>query len=764
MNATSADFDPPGRKTSTPKHSNTSSDSNEITTPKAAAPQIQAPVSHDFIGFAQSIISTTSVNIKLENMKGLAIENAKESRRQEKHNVAYASLVDLTNANYGAIQKARMRLEKQFEYCNTNQDLIANALGVHHAQPPIVPSESATINLGTEIPEELAELREELRKVRSELADQKDKGVRQKDLERFARKSASFEDLKQLVTREELLDLMSKPSAHTRDLKSLEAKISDLADITNERHRIAQETYQRLDKHLKDLDTETSVARETWQQRNTNTQTKLASVGDDLGALKKGSGMQSKLAELFEKSLDRQKGDSALVKEELKQLRTSQECLEAFVRGDATDSELGLSKLIDKAAKDISQLKILMEQFQEKIGKLEEGATEYSASLHQKSAPIDEVADLSRQIDSIRQHLTEATGATDELKQEFYEIADDVDNIRQGLKRLRDEYDRSKDGLEKQHSQLRQPAALHAEATTPAHTYGAVRHEQLDHVKLEKLEIDLQALDIFTKSQQSRFDNLTTEDMARSIIHQTKQLYKEHPGHVQDKLRTLEEQQRNVDAYITSNLQPRLAQVDTRISGRAGIDVLQVLHTRVQALEANMKEAYSHIVQTRKDVSEGIAHVRSASLPRDQGPDSARIEEVVVTLREELKEVRSKHAELVEVVMTRHGKLRGDVQIPNREIYTEAAGNPHKQAKLRGSLGYMDLIELDLDDPKRTRDSKRREQNKGTTFRAPVASVSSSRQESVASMRNGFGSASDDNSDAPITQLQERKRKRLFPP
>lgn len=759
MNPTSAGFNPPGRRISMPKGSNLASDANGIAMPKAAGPRIEAPVALNFMGFAQAIMSTTSLNIKLEHIKGLASENVKESRRQEKHNVAYASLIDLTNANYGAIQKAEMKLEKQFERCNANQDLIANALKVHPAQPPTAPSEIAAITLGTELPKEVADMREDLRDVRSELADHIDKSIRQKDLDGFSRKFASLDDLKKLITREELLDIMSKPPARTPDLESLEAKVSDLADLTNERHGKAQETQQRFDKQLNDLDSET---RKTGQQIYTNTQTNLAKVGDDLGALKECSGMQTKLAESLEKSVVGLTEDAALLKEELSQFRSSQARLETFVRGDSIDGEVGLSKLIEKASKETSQSKILVEQLQEKVSKLEEGTAKDSMSMspHQHSTPINDTADPSGHINSIREHLMEVSGATDELKHEFYEIADDVDRIRQGLKSLRDEYERSKVREEKQHSQLLQPARLHAEATAPAHPISPASLEMLDHVKLEKLENDLQALNVFTKSQQLRFDNLTTEDMARSIIHQTKQLYKEHPGHVQDKLRILEEQQRNVDVYITSNLQPRLALIDTRITGRAAADALLFLNSRVQNLEANMKEAISQIVQTRKDLSEGIAHVRRPSTPRDQEPDSARIHEIVITLREELKEVRSKHAELVEVVMTRHGKLRGDVQILNREIYTEAAGNPRKQAELRGSMEYMDLIKLDPGDLEETRDSESWEQNKGITFRAPVASVSSSREESVASTRNQLASASEDNSDAPLTQPQERKRKR----
>jgi len=746
MNPISAVLNPSGRKSSSLQALKVSADATEITMPKAAAPRIQVPTAHNFMGFAQSIMSTTSVNIKLEKIKGLAIENVKESRRHEKHKVAYASLVDLTNANYGAIQKAKMRLEKQFERHNTSQDLIANALEVHPAQP-VAPCKDAVINIGTEIPKDLASMREDLREIRSQLADQRDKGVRQKDLEKFARKTASLDDLEQLITKEELLDIVDKLSARTSDSQSLEAKVSDLASVANERYSKAQETQKRYDKHLEFLDSETSAAIKLEEQR-------------DLAALKEGLGMQTKLAESLEKSVDTWKEDAALLQEEFKQLRSTQKSLEAIVRGDSINNGLGLNMLMENASKELSQLKPLVDQLQEKLGKLEEGAAHDSASPRQRSAPIDDVADPNGHINGIRQDLAEVIGATDELKREFYELADDIDNIRQGLTNLRAEYDRSKDGVHRQHLQNFQPAQLHPEATVLAHTNGLVNLENLSHGKLEKLENDLQALDVFAKSQQLRFDNLTTEDMARSIIHQTKQLYKEHPGHVQDKLRILEEQQRNVDAYITGNLQPRLLQVDMRVSVRARIDALEVLNNRVQVLEENMKAANLRVVQTQKNLSEGIADVRRASTPRDQGPDSARTHETVITLGAELKEVRSKHVELVEMVMTRHGKLQGDVQILNRELYTGAAGNSRKQARLRGSLEYIDLIKIELDDIDGSRHPRSVEPNEGVSFRSLVASMSPSRQESMARARNGLESASDDELDAPMTQLQKRKRKR----
>lgn len=744
----------PDKKTSTLTGHTISSDGKDITVQMAASPRVQPFEAHNFMSFAQSIVSTTTLNMKLENLRGVALENVKESRRLEKHNIAYASLVELTSADYGAIQKASMRLEKQCERCNTDQDLIANTLQAYHAKALAVPSNVAAVTIDLDVPNEIAKLQEELQKVRTELAEQRNIGATQKDLEKFAH-YASLDDLKNLITKEELLDVMSKPSARPPELEGLHTKVSDLAHSANEHHREAQETQNRVEKQLKDLDVETTAARNKGQEKYTKTQIKLAKIWGDLGTLKEGSSMQTKQAGLLEKSIDGWKEDSVLLKEELKQIHTSQTRLEAVVHGESTNGESGLCQLTEKALEENSQWKILMEQLQEKIAKLEEGAKKDSPQ--QQSVPIGDIADSTRHIDSIRQHLAEVTGATDELKQELYEIVVDVDKLRQGLIGLRDEFDRSKSGLEKQQLQLIQPAQLQVKAIAPALANIPASLEDRVPIRLEKVENSLQALGVFTNSLQLRFDNLTTEELARNIIYQMKRLYNEHPGHTQDKLRTIEEQQRVVDTYITSNLQPRLAQIDTRISGRAGMDALQILNTRVQSLEATLKEAVSYTFQTRKDVSASIANV---TIPREQGPHDIRTHEDVITFREELREMKVKHAELVDVVMTRHGKLRKDVQNLNQIIYAEAAGNPHKQAKLRESMEYTGLMKHDLDDLGGTKDAQSIERAKGIKFRTPVAPVSSNHQEDKESARNGLQSTSDDESDAPMMQLQKRKRKR----
>lgn len=672
------EVNPLSRKTSISGDPNISTNGNEMALPKSACASIQPPVAQSFIRFAQSIMATTTVNMKLESVKELTAENVKESRRQEKHIVAYASLVDLTSSNCGTIQRARTKLEKQFERYSTNQELIANSLEATDVKRPISRAEHTPDHTNIEVTEELKRLQRDLREVRRGLEDQQDKAIRQKDLDRFARKTARLEDLEQTVTKEELLEFREELLGRFSQVKKIENEMSTLANAANKGQNRAQATQEKNEKRFQDLSSEASGVRDTSDQRFSSTQSQIAELKDTSGSVSKG----------LETAVDTLKGDFTVLREELEQLRAAQIKNEISIHGDSSNCHSGLIELIEKCSQGVSQLMEKFDKLDEKI-------------IHDLASPRTQ--SVAEQIESVRQHATEDSNTTEELKQEFDVIADDFGKFEEGFNKLKDEFYLFKEAQEK--SQL-QPV-LHS-----------------DHVKLEKIENNLQSLSLFTKTQQMKFDNLTTEDLARNIIHQTKQLYKEHPGHVHDKLRILEDQQRKVDAWIMSIVQPRLLNLETQINLRAGNDALNHLDCRVQTLET--------------------FHNRNT----------------MATLSKELQELESKRADMDKRARERHDRLRSDVEILNREIYAGAAGNRHREAQLEKSLKYKDLIETHNDGNRYAKHLKGAQPTGETISRASPASMSSSRQESVVNELVRPGSVPAAVSETSIIESDKRKRKR----
>lgn len=772
MDPANADAKPAVPKSSTARISGALIDAKEASFPNAAAPSTPASLAQNFTNFAQSIVSTTGMNMKLESLKALESENVKESRRHEKHNVAFASLMDVTNSNSGAIQKARAKMEKQLEHCNANQGMIANTLEAYSIQPSVLPTKDVARNHDTatqyddDVLQELAKLREDLQELRDRLRDQEAKAVRQKDLEKFAQKTVSLEDLESLSTKRELLTAVSKISATTSDLKNLEAKVSQLADVEKEHPLKLQEIQQAYDKQIRDLNGEISQLKNTGQQRFTSTQTKLAEVKESLGALKADPTTQTRLAELGQ-NLNSWKKNLSSLGEDCKQLESAQAHFKAFIHGDSDTDEVGLSTRVMNVMNDLSQAKSLIGQLQEKTKEIGVEATRESTAPDQLPTPVAGTSPLISRFPVPQQHLANLEEELSTTKNELTNIRDghdimagDFDELRLQQTAQREDLVRLKVMLERQQLQSVRPGQMDSLATVPApnspRTARLPNPTKLDQDTSEKLENDLRALGVFTNSLQMRFDNLTTEDMARSVIHQMKQMYNEHPGHVQDRIRALELRQQKVDTYIFHNLEPRLVHFNNQMGGCAGLDALQRLSNQVQALDTNWKGTVAHIAQLRKDLTDGVTNVKSISTLYVQGPTViAKMNGAIDTLRKGLEEAKAQNQELRDLVTTGPRKLQGDVHGLDREPYIGATDYSQKQAALRGSSAYVDLNEVFP----RARE-KANTPNGASAFHVPVSSMSSSRQESETSRRDQPRSASGSDSDAPISSMQERKRKR----
>lgn len=514
-----------------------------------AAPK-EAPLAYDFSGLAQSIVLASSLHVKLDNFNEVATETEWENRRKQRYAFAHDSLIDLAHLRHEASQKAKVRLSQQFESLCVNQNVIAKKLEAQITQASAGNRDDANVSAQTHDKEELARIRKEVQAAQTDLEDLKRKALGQSDLESYDRKVVHHDDLAQFVKEEKFQRTEGTIAAHNSDLRRIGEKLAKLHDATQQHHRDIQETQKRNDTRFRVLETD----------------------------LKSTQADQSRL----EESLGSQRESLGLREADLNQLQKSLVNLNQAIHGNPDMSELGLIASQKSHARMLAQLTKSTEQLAEKIKIVEDEIKE----RNQRHSPKPAQTQLEEEIAIVRQDVEHLTKAQNE---EYSFLAETVDNLQISMKECQEQLIHFTDETAKQNSQR-----ISSESLSKAPQLNdPTNPEVVDRVKLEQLENDLKALDTQVVVQKKQFDNLTTERLAQNIIHQTKQLYKEHPGYVQDRLMNMENRQSRMDSYLVHTLEARLVHM------RAAIDVIPALANRIQSLEANFKQNCEQNIQTR---------------------------------------------------------------------------------------------------------------------------------------------------------------------
>jgi len=685
---------------------------SEISTPKSAsAPKLtsstnptassQGPLIINFSSLAESVVLASSVNVKLDNIKDSAVQSESEHRRNQKYNAAYHSLVDRSGLRHETSQKAKIRLSNQFESLTKNQRDIASRLDNPETQAPApITSNTDTKESIQNIIEEIAKVRKEVQAFQIALDDQKREWLSKSDFDRYSSKAVNHNDLAQLVNRKDFLTVEERLTTRGSDITNLEGKLSDLAVVTQDRHREGQGT----------------------QQQN---MTRFEGHGTSISNAQK---QQSQL----KTTLDAQKADFDVHTADLQKLQESLSSLKQVVHGDPDNNELGLILSSENNTNKLAQSIVSADDLAVRIQKLEEAIHE--KDRQQSSIPPAVQPGFLGEIAALRQDFDRLG---EEQKGEYTIIAEAIDKLETGLKESQEHIARLEETAAKQNTQLLAPSE---NSTDPPQADSPAITNNLDHVKLEQLETDIKALNTHLVVQKKQFDNLTTEHLAKSIINQMKQLYKEHPGHVQDKLRTIEGRQGGIEAYLTQNLEPRLATMQAHLNGRATNDEVQTLSRRNQILEENINQTYEHAAKSGKDLSDKIDVVKDEVARHEKGLDDIRQSAILKS----------------ETTTQRLDGLQGDVEILNQEAYLGTATDSTKQDLLRRSLKYQNRICLP-ENAVETRHPKSLESNEASISGGQAGSMSSSRDNSVMSRLSGAASRSADDSSGPSIN---NKRKR----
>ena len=499
----------------------------------------------DFAGFRQSIISASSVHKKLEELTEAVNESENEIRRKQKYASAYEPSFEFPKIRYEASRKAKARWSQHFESLTADQTSMAQRLEAQIAENSAKKVIQSTIADKGRGEEELAKLRKELQ---TELREMERKSLKQVDLDVYESKFAHREDLAGLVSETRLHQLEEKVAAQDLDGKRRDEKLANSMGLTNKCQADVHESRQYHDTHLQSVDRKLKTLQESHDQ--------------------------------LEKSLQAQGRKFVFREAEITKLQHNLISLEGALHGNPDANEKGLIDALETHSQSLTETTRATEQLSQKVNRIKDETIkemqDYLAdsSRHQ---PCEEVAILRQDLEDL----------TEVQKREYTLLADTMSGLEDSLKELHN---------------------LSSRPPDTSKIDDLANSMEVDRIKLEKIESELKALITQFLVLKTHSDNLTTERLAHSISHQMQHLYKEHPGHVQDKIIKLESQLLRIEARLKC----------------AAIDGIPELKNQVENIELSIKQCGENCHQTREDVSVHTNAIKRVTASQEDAIDGIR--------------------------------------------------------------------------------------------------------------------------------------------
>ena len=559
----------PHSKSSTPKAANASPVPSPYLSPS------KEPPANNFLGLAQSIMTTASSNARYDNSKESAVQTYLDGQRNQRYNAAYHTLTAGADTRYEISDKTKAQFGMHFCVSLEKQNVIATRLDAQITQVSTPAAADPTIISSIDVlKKDMADMRKQIQAAQTAVQSSKDdieatqaaletqqrKWLRQSDLDRYDRKAVHHDDLAQFVNRQDLLQVETKLTAHDTTLMTSQKKLGDLASVTGVRHR-----------ETKDM-----------QERNSSRNESLDNRTRDIEAKQ----IQA------QKTLDAHKNEFISWGEKLDEVRDNLVRLQQVIQGNSESDGTNQVNTAEHSASQVAQTFDTISQLVERVLKLEEA--ENAGDLRRSTNSPRNLPELCSDLADLRKEFEIFTEAQ---KGEYDCVVEDMGQLEARIKELQDEAARTKDDKAKQQPQS--PLT----STQPPIILQPNQVTNVDGIDRAKLESDLKAIftQIFVLKKQ--YDNLTTEHLANNIINQTKQLYKEHPGHVQDKLRMTDTRLYGIDNYITQKLEPRLNDIHMAINGRVTNDAVQALNLRIQVQEDLNKKNCDAAAQSQQHMS-----------------------------------------------------------------------------------------------------------------------------------------------------------------
>lgn len=205
-------------------------------------------------------------------------------------------------------------------------------------------------------------------------------------------------------------------------------------------------------------------------------------------------------------------------------------------------------------------------------------------------------------------------------------------------------------------------AAIPRKSITPSPQANGVRspEEPVLRQKIEELETSLKqfkefsrekmaATEVFVVSQEQRFNNLTTEHMAKSMIDQMQRLYPPHPGNVMGEIHQVKGRQQAIEELFRA-FQGRLESISNFLAPAHQIQAQ--LHTMLN-LQTDVKKIFEILAQTEQNRNSAIKEVKD--LIQDH---SIKIESFVT----DIAAIKKQQLSAVETSRTELNAMRSDLR------------------------------------------------------------------------------------------------------
>ena len=681
--------------------------SNSTTSPTKVEASLQnasqsLSLVQDLCKFAESVASSAGLTARSDLAKQQAAVQGKELARQRRNQHAFATLVEDTETKTDAVKKTITIIDKQVATDLKDRTKAAENLAsrIQTAQPAT--SNARLPNEGS-IRKELGYLRDELAEaVKDERRTSYDLKDVRKDIKRLSEDAISQRRLEKKLTRfvsKEALVSVESAIAKTTVTQSkfqeqIEAAKGHSFDITQIRENLSK--------------IEAKISRPDDSQDLMLLNRNLTTIEKQIANLEQGATVQKRDYDLLKTS-------SEVQSDTIEKLHIS-------VQGNHGE-ERGLLELLAEDAEKIEKLQENLKVMQARIDEIHDNLGEKLVAAKsnvsgQVLEPAEDLSSLKETVATMGENLHalrfEQQGKDDVVSSALEELDTSCRKCVEDLACLKSDttayqsqqaqYLRSmRATMDQQQSQI---TTRPSHPPTPPLPNGALSPYDPSGKKLQQLDTDtrqnkdkVDALEVLVKAQQQKFDGLTSDHVVQHMVHEMQRLNPISPYHLNARMNQVQ----TIDNYLTTNLRPRLMEMDTAIGLRASTEVVENLEKRVQDSELRLEKTALDSVSKLNEAQEVLGSMLKNELGKSSN-DMSNLVETVNNIQEDIKLFKSRlsGANQTLVKETRDafeniGFLISDVDRLNRrffsEISKEAWGNEKAKAELLGDIHYRQGIE-----------------------------------------------------------------------
>lgn len=299
--------------------------------------------------------------------------------------------------------------------------------------------------------------------------------------------------------------------------------------------------------------------------------------------------------------------------------------------------------------------------------------------------------DVNKKIDILEREIARLDSDMDERDVEVAQEFDRIDSLLAAQEGVVDK-------LRQDVSSIQSQALSESSTKLPDPLPHIEKSEDRYLLKFEELANSLQqfkesstertdSMEVLVESQQQRFDNLSTEQLAKAIIHQTKLMYPQHPANTQQDLDHLRSKQQVMEVSLT-NLWKNF-NIDKEEVKSYLVKMTTFKESLTNSIETRLKDGikfYSTGMATFLDKIENSLEIKlkdRARIEESQQAELDKVKEQMIAFKSEILEIMSKFQTGGEKIpQIEAGKLEDQVNSLDAKV-TEFQNNIKKDLETR---------------------------------------------------------------------------------